>query len=188
MNLIDTADAYGPGVSERLIAEALHPYPKDVVIATKGGRTRQGPGACSERERDGLAFLLWMPLARGALAGRRSRLRRIAVAHEATPAQIALAWLLHRSQAMLPIPRHVVYHSSRGEPRGERSARDGRRARGSRLLSPREHPHATPAVPSSGSATCGANRRADSVTAIPGPMKLANCLVIRDRWRTMSST
>ena len=76
--------------------------------------------------------------------------------------------------------RHVVCHSSRGEPRGERSALDRRRARGSRLLSPREHPHAPPAVPSSGSATCGANRRADSVTAIPGPMKLANCLVIRD--------
>src|SRR5271166_5067754 len=43
VNLIDTADAYGPEVSERLIAEALHPYPKDLVIATKGGFTRQGP-------------------------------------------------------------------------------------------------------------------------------------------------
>ena len=43
VNLIDTADAYGPGVSERLIAEALHPYSEDLVIATKGGRTRQGP-------------------------------------------------------------------------------------------------------------------------------------------------
>src|SRR5919202_1812445 len=37
INLIDTADAYGPQVSERLIAEALHPYPEGVVIATKGG-------------------------------------------------------------------------------------------------------------------------------------------------------
>jgi aryl-alcohol dehydrogenase-like predicted oxidoreductase len=43
VNFIDTADAYGPEVSERLIGEALHPYPKDVVIATKGGLTRQGP-------------------------------------------------------------------------------------------------------------------------------------------------
>ncbi len=43
INLIDTADAYGPDVSERLIAEALHPYSKDLVIATKGGFTRQGP-------------------------------------------------------------------------------------------------------------------------------------------------
>src|SRR5215468_5858274 len=43
VNLIDTADSYGPEVSERLIAEALHPYPKDLVIATKGGLTRSGP-------------------------------------------------------------------------------------------------------------------------------------------------
>src|SRR5229473_7000974 len=43
INLIDTADAYGPEVSENLIAEALHPYPKGLVIATKGGLTRQGP-------------------------------------------------------------------------------------------------------------------------------------------------
>jgi pyridoxine 4-dehydrogenase len=42
-NLIDTADSYGPFVSERLIAEALHPYPDDLVIATKGGLTRTGP-------------------------------------------------------------------------------------------------------------------------------------------------
>jgi pyridoxine 4-dehydrogenase len=44
VNLIDTADAYGPETSEFLIAEALHPYPKGVVIATKGGLTRPGPG------------------------------------------------------------------------------------------------------------------------------------------------
>ena len=43
VNFIDTADAYGPEVSEQLIAEALHPYPKDLVVATKGGLTRQGP-------------------------------------------------------------------------------------------------------------------------------------------------
>ncbi len=43
-NLIDTADAYGPEVDELLIAEALHPYPKGLVIATKGGSTRPGPG------------------------------------------------------------------------------------------------------------------------------------------------
>jgi aryl-alcohol dehydrogenase-like predicted oxidoreductase len=43
VNLIDTADSYGPEVSERLIAEALHPYPKGLVIATKGGLTRAGP-------------------------------------------------------------------------------------------------------------------------------------------------
>ena len=44
INLIDTADSYGPDVSELLIAEALYPYPKELVIATKGGLTRPGPG------------------------------------------------------------------------------------------------------------------------------------------------
>ena len=44
VNFIDTADSYGPFVSERLIAEALHPYPDDLVIATKGGLQRTGPG------------------------------------------------------------------------------------------------------------------------------------------------
>jgi aryl-alcohol dehydrogenase-like predicted oxidoreductase len=44
VNFIDTADSYGPDVSERLIAEALHPYPDDLVIATKGGLERTGPG------------------------------------------------------------------------------------------------------------------------------------------------
>src|SRR5438477_1487122 len=43
VNFIDTADAYGPEVSERLIAEALHPYPQNLVIATKGGLERPGP-------------------------------------------------------------------------------------------------------------------------------------------------
>ncbi len=48
VNFIDTADAYGPEVSENLIAEALHPYPKGLVIATKGGFTRQGPNKWAE--------------------------------------------------------------------------------------------------------------------------------------------
>lgn len=43
VNFIDTADAYGPNVSEELIAEALYPYPKDLIIATKGGLLRSGP-------------------------------------------------------------------------------------------------------------------------------------------------
>jgi pyridoxine 4-dehydrogenase len=45
VNLIDTADSYGPEVSENLIAETLHPYPDDLVIATKGGFRRDGPGS-----------------------------------------------------------------------------------------------------------------------------------------------
>ncbi len=44
INLLDTADAYGPQIAEQLLAEALYPYPADLVIATKGGLTRQGPG------------------------------------------------------------------------------------------------------------------------------------------------
>jgi pyridoxine 4-dehydrogenase len=47
VNLIDTADAYGPDVSEDLIAEALTPYPEDLIIATKGGLVRSGPGQWS---------------------------------------------------------------------------------------------------------------------------------------------
>jgi len=47
VNLIDTADAYGPDVNETMIAEALAPYPADLVIATKGGLVRQGPGQWS---------------------------------------------------------------------------------------------------------------------------------------------
>jgi pyridoxine 4-dehydrogenase len=44
VNFIDTADSYGPNVSEELIAEALHPYPSGLVIATKAGWERHGPG------------------------------------------------------------------------------------------------------------------------------------------------
>nr|MDP8944009.1 aldo/keto reductase [Actinomycetota bacterium] len=199
VTLIDTADSYGPEVSERLIAEALHPYPDGVVVATKGGLLRPAPGrwvadcrperlreACElslrrlrverielyqlhtvdrdvpleesvgaladlraegkvrhvglsnvdvgelERarrtvpvvsvqnrysladrkwepvlaacEREGLGFLPWFPLAKGSLARRGGRLDRVAGAHGATPAQVALAWLLQHSPVMLPIP------------------------------------------------------------------------------------
>jgi len=199
INLIDTADSYGPEVSERIIAEALHPYPPGLVIATKAGFDRPGPGrwvtngkpehlitACEgslkrlklerielfqlhridskvpledqlgalarlqaegkirlvglsevkvseiERvrrtlpivsvqnlynltdrsselvldycERESLAFLPWYPLNTGKLARAGGSLARIAARHNATPAQIALAWLLERSPVMLPIP------------------------------------------------------------------------------------
>jgi pyridoxine 4-dehydrogenase len=67
INLIDTANSYGPEVSENLIAEALHPYPDDLVIATKGGLTRPGPG---EWRRDGRPEAL-----REALEGSLGRLR-----------------------------------------------------------------------------------------------------------------
>jgi aryl-alcohol dehydrogenase-like predicted oxidoreductase len=51
INFIDTADSYGPGVSEEIIAEALHPYPTDLVIATKAGFERPGPGSWVENGR-----------------------------------------------------------------------------------------------------------------------------------------
>lgn len=199
VDLIDTADSYGPEVSEQLIAEALHPYPSDLVIATKGGFVRPGPGrwhpegrpshlkqACegslrrlrleridlyqlhtvddrvpieesvgalaelrsagkirhvglsnvssaqlrrassivpivsvqnlynlSDRssegvlaacEGDGLAFIPWYPLGAGSLLSRRGTLARIAARHQATPSQVALAWLLQHSPVILPIP------------------------------------------------------------------------------------
>jgi pyridoxine 4-dehydrogenase len=198
-NLIDTADAYGPEVSELLIAEALHPYPKDLVIATKGGNTRPGPGQwvpdghpeylkqCVDKslkrlrldridlyqlhridpkvpeeeslgalkqmqdagkirhiglsevspeqierarkvvpiatiqnryniadrkwdntlaycEKENLGFMPWSPIGgnRGLAGG--GALETTAKKHGVSVIQLALAWLLHRSQVMLPIP------------------------------------------------------------------------------------
>jgi aryl-alcohol dehydrogenase-like predicted oxidoreductase len=53
VNFIDTADSYGPEISERLIAETLYPYPEELVIATKGGLVRPGPGAVGARRPPG---------------------------------------------------------------------------------------------------------------------------------------
>src|SRR6266702_4652978 len=197
VNFIDTADSYGPYVSEELIAEALFPYPKGLVIATKGGWNRPGPNQWThdatpshlgkavegslkrlrldridvyqlhipdpvvsfeasvetlaqlrnegkirlvalsnvmqehiERarkivpivsvqnrysfadlvwdyvvdycERNGIAFIPWLPLGAGKVAG--DVLNQIAQALRASPTQVALAWLLRRSPMMLPIP------------------------------------------------------------------------------------
>jgi pyridoxine 4-dehydrogenase len=169
VNLIDTADSYGPDVSENLIAEALHPYPDGLVIATKGGLRRTGPGqwprdarperlkeccegslrrlrleridlyqlhspdpavaledslgvleelqdegkirhigisnvSLEEFEELGIGFIPWFPLATGDLANPAGPLDEIARAHDATPGQVALAWLLARSRVILPIP------------------------------------------------------------------------------------
>ena len=51
VDFIDTADSYGPAVSEHLIAEALHPYPRGLVVATKAGLTRTGPAQCVQASR-----------------------------------------------------------------------------------------------------------------------------------------
>jgi aryl-alcohol dehydrogenase-like predicted oxidoreductase len=199
VTLIDTADSYGPHVAERLIADALAPYPANLVIATKGGLQRPGPNqwvpdgrpehlrdACEgslrrlrleridlyqlhridekvpledqigvlldlQREgkirhiglsevdvraieavrrmtpvatvqnrynlvdrgseevlayatRENIGFIPWSPLATGKLAKPGSVLERAATQLGATPAQVALAWLLRKSPVMLPIP------------------------------------------------------------------------------------
>ena len=202
VNLIDTADSYGPARSEHLIAASLHPYPRDLVIATKGGQVRDERGRASpdgrpehlraaceaslrrlrleridlyqlhsvdpsvpleeslgalaelrlegkirhigvsnvfgerlrralsaaplvsvqnrynlvERraeevlrscERRGVAFIPWSPLGGGLLAQPHAALNRIVERHPATRAQVALAWLLQRSAATIPIPGTV---------------------------------------------------------------------------------
>jgi pyridoxine 4-dehydrogenase len=199
VNFIDTADSYGPDVSEQLIGEALAPYSKGVVIATKAGLTRQGPnqwlpvgrpeyliqqvemslrrlkleridlwqlhridpkvpvqeslGAIKRLQEQGkirhvglsevkpheidqarkvvdivsvqnqynisdrqhedvveyctkhkLAFIPWFPVAAGKLAKPGGKLDTAAKAHGATVSQLSLAWLLHHSPVMLPIP------------------------------------------------------------------------------------
>jgi aryl-alcohol dehydrogenase-like predicted oxidoreductase len=196
INFIDTADSYGPNVSEELIAEALHPYPDDLVIATKAGLTRQGPNSwiavgrpaylrqqaelslrklkvdridlfqlhridpdvpmedqvgeledqraegkirhiglsevsvdeleaarkiapivsvqnrfnLADRDSqalldhctaEGIGFIPWRPVADQV---DDEALQEVAAAHDATPSQIALAWLLRLSPVMLPIP------------------------------------------------------------------------------------
>jgi pyridoxine 4-dehydrogenase len=85
VNFIDTADAYGPEVSERLIAEALTPYAKGVVIATKGGLTRQGPNG-------------WLPVGRPEYLHQQVEmsLRRLKVE------RIDL-WQLHRIDPKVPV-------------------------------------------------------------------------------------
>src|SRR5208337_1624035 len=85
VNFIDTADSYGPEVSERLIAEALYPYPTGLVIATKGGLTRSGPNR-------------WAPVGRPEylrqcveMSLRRLKLERIDL------------WQLHRIDPKVPV-------------------------------------------------------------------------------------
>ena len=89
VNFIDTADSYGPEVSEELIAETLHPYPEDLVIATKGGLARPGPGRW---EADGRPEHL-----RQACEGSLRRLKL---------EQIPL-YQLHRPDPMVPIAESI---------------------------------------------------------------------------------
>src|SRR2546428_6315784 len=89
VNFVDTADAYGPEVSERLIAAALHPYPPGLVIATKGGLMRPGPGRWTPNGRP--AHL------RQALDGSMRRLKRDRID----------LYQLHRPDPAVPIEESV---------------------------------------------------------------------------------
>ena len=152
VNFIDTADSYGPGGSERLIADALCPYPSHLVIATKGGLERPGPNQWLDNGRPGhlrsacegslcrlrleridlyqlhrldpkvpgedqLGTLkelqeagkvkhigLSEVTAAGRVVDSDNGLNRVAARLNASPFQVALAWLLARSRVMLPIP------------------------------------------------------------------------------------
>jgi aryl-alcohol dehydrogenase-like predicted oxidoreductase len=85
VNFIDTADSYGPEVSERLIKEALSPYPKGLVIATKGGLTRQGPDQ-------------WLPVGRPEYLEQQVELslRRLKT-------DVIDLWQLHRIDPKVPV-------------------------------------------------------------------------------------
>ena len=85
VNFIDTSDAYGPDVSERLIAEALAPYPKGLVIATKGGLTRQGPGK-------------WQPLGRPDYM-----IQQVEMSLRLLREETIQLWQLHRIDPQTPV-------------------------------------------------------------------------------------
>jgi aryl-alcohol dehydrogenase-like predicted oxidoreductase len=89
VNFIDTADSYGPEVAERLIHEALHPYPEDLVIATKAGLTRAGPGD-------------WRPVGRPEYLRQQCELSLRRLGLEAIP-----LFQLHRIDAEVPLADQV---------------------------------------------------------------------------------
>ena len=103
VNFIDTADSYGPDVSEELIREALHP-----PVATVQNRynliDRGSEDVLAYCAANNIGFIPWFPLAAGELTRPGALVDRIASAHGATTGQVALAWLLQRSPVILPIP------------------------------------------------------------------------------------
>ena len=99
VNFVDTADSYGPNYAEELVREALHPY-GDIVVATKA--SRDPIIGCPW---DGLNISFSRPTpVHGDLTRAGSRLGAIAKKPNATPSQIALAWLLRISPVVVPIP------------------------------------------------------------------------------------
>jgi aryl-alcohol dehydrogenase-like predicted oxidoreductase len=91
-------------VDTRQLAQARKLAPIVAVQNRYSLGDRGSDGVLAACVRDGLAFLPWFPLAAGALTRRGGKLAEIAQRHKATPAQIALAWLLHRAPVMVPIP------------------------------------------------------------------------------------
>jgi pyridoxine 4-dehydrogenase len=89
VTFLDTADSYGPFVAEELIREALHPYPEDLVIATKAGLTRQGPGG-------------WQPVGRPAYLRQQAELSLRHLGLERIP-----LFQLHRIDPLVPIADQV---------------------------------------------------------------------------------
>jgi aryl-alcohol dehydrogenase-like predicted oxidoreductase len=90
VNFIDTADSYGPAVSERLIGEALSPFPKGLVVATKGGLTRQGPMVPGRSRQAGPARWKAGCHCQTAWRHRRATVDRMAIA--ALPSHAADSW------------------------------------------------------------------------------------------------
>src|SRR5580658_5529405 len=85
VNFIDTADAYGPDVSERLIGEALAPYAKGVIVATKGGLTRQGPNK-------------WLPVGRPEYL-----VQEVEMSLRRLRTDVIDLWQLHRIDPLVPL-------------------------------------------------------------------------------------
>jgi aryl-alcohol dehydrogenase-like predicted oxidoreductase len=85
VNFIDTADSYGPAVSERLIGEALSPFPKDLVVATKGGLTRQGPDR-------------WLPVGRPEYLA-----QQVEMSLRFLKTEVISLWQLHRIDPKVPV-------------------------------------------------------------------------------------
>ncbi|MGA8656939.1 MAG: aldo/keto reductase [Chthoniobacterales bacterium] len=85
VNFIDTADSYGPAVSERLIGEALSPFPKGLVVATKGGLTRQGPDQ-------------WLPVGRPEYLA-----QQVEMSLRLLKTEVIDLWQLHRIDPQVPV-------------------------------------------------------------------------------------
>ena len=115
VDFIDTADVYGFDVTEEILAEALYPYPEQLLVSTKIGQVQTRPRewapvvrnwdpVVDHCAREGIAFVPWYPILAGGPVAGKGVLSDIAKSLEATPAQVSLAWLPARSPMIAPIP------------------------------------------------------------------------------------